>query len=176
MNIKKWTGVALAVALLSTACVASAATFTPGEYEASAQGFGGTVNVKLTVDEEAITAIEITGENETPTLGGAAIEQFAEAYVGKADADDVDSVTGSTITSEAVKAAVASALAAAKGEAQEAAEIAFKPGTYEGTAAGYNGDVVLSVTFSENAIESIEVVSSAETEHVGDVAYDILFP
>lgn len=39
-----------------------------------------------------------------------------------------------------------------------------------------NGDVVLSVTFTEDAIESIEVVSSAETEHVGDVAYDILFP
>ena len=40
----------------------------------------------------------------------------------------------------------------------------------------HNGDVVLSVTFTEDAIESIEVVSSAETEHVGDVAYDILFP
>ena len=55
-------------------------------------------------------------------------------------------------------------------------QIAFTPGTYEGTAAGYNGDVVLSVTFTEDTIESIEVVSSAETEHVGDVAYDILFP
>ena len=45
--------------------------------------------------------------------------------MGKADADAVDSVTGATITSEAVKTAVASALAAAKGEATEAAEIAF---------------------------------------------------
>ena len=53
--------------------------------------------------------------------------------------------------------AVSSALAQARGEAQEAAQIAFTPGTYEGTAAGYNGDVVLSVTFTEDAIESIEV-------------------
>ena len=136
MNIRKWLSFVLVAVMLSTACVASAATFTPGEYEASAQGFGGTITVKVTVDEEAITAIEIDGSGETPALGGAAIEQFTEAYVGKADADAVDSVTGATITSEAVKTAVASALAAAKGEATEAAEIAFVPGTYEGTAAG----------------------------------------
>ena len=104
------------------------------------------------------------------------IEQMSAAYVGQADAEGVDGMTGATITSDAVKAAVSSALAQARGEAQEAAQIAFTPGTYEGTAAGYNGDVVLSVTFTEDAIESIEVVSSAETEHVGDVAYEILFP
>ena len=176
MNIRKWTGIVLAVMLLSTVFTAGAATFTPGDYEASAQGFGGTVSVKLTVDEEAITAIEITGEGETPALGGAAIEQMSAAYVGQADAEGVDGMAGATITSDAVKAAVSSALAQARGEAQEAAQIAFTPGTYEGTAAGYNGDVVLSVTFTEDAIESIEVVSSAETEHVGDVAYEILFP
>ena len=50
MNIRKWTGIVLAVMLLSTAFTAGAATFTPGDYEASAQGFGGTVSVKLTVD------------------------------------------------------------------------------------------------------------------------------
>ena len=79
MNIRKWTGIVLAFMLLSTAFTAGAATFTPGDYEASAQGFGGTVSVKLTVDEEAITAIEITGEGETPALGGAAIEQMSAA-------------------------------------------------------------------------------------------------
>lgn len=176
MNIRKWLSFVLAAVMLCTACVASAATFTPGEYEASAQGFGGAIDVKLTVDEDAITAIEITGTGETPTLGGAAIEKFAQAYVGKADAEAVDSVAGATITSDAVKAAVADALAAAKGETKEVAEIAFVPGTYQGTAAGYNGDVVLSVTFAEDAITDIQVVASAETEHVGDVAYDILFP
>lgn len=176
MNIRKWTGIVLVVMLLSASMTAGAAAFTPGTYEASAQGFGGAINVAMTVDEEAITAIEITGDGETPALGGAAIEQMSAAYVGQNDAEGVDGMTGATITSTAVKAAVGNALAQARGEAQEVAEIAFTPGTYEGTAAGYNGDVVLSVTFSEDAIEAIEVVSSAETEHVGDVAYDILFP
>ena len=64
MKIRKWTGIVLAVMLLGTVFTAGAATFTPGEYEASSQGFGGAVNVKLTVDEETITAIEITGEGE----------------------------------------------------------------------------------------------------------------
>lgn len=176
MSIRKWASLVLAAAVLSLPFGASAEeAFTAGEYEGSAQGFGGMVNVKLTVDESAITAIEITGDGETPTLGGAAMETMAQAYVGQSDAEAVDSVSGSTITSEAVKTAVASALAAARGEVQETAEIAFTPGTYEGTGAGYNGDVVLSVTFGENSIDDIQVVSSAETEHVGDVAYDIMF-
>ena len=156
MNIRKWTGIVLVVMLLSASMTAGAAAFTPGTYDASAQGFGGAINVAVTVDEEAITAIEITGDGETPAPGGAAIEQMSAAYVSQADADGVDSVAGATITSTAVKTAVGNALAQARGEAQEVAEIAFTPGTYEGTAAGYNGDVVLSVTFSEDAIEAIQ--------------------
>lgn len=69
MNIRKWLSFVLVAVMLSTACVASAATFTPGEYEASAQGFGGTITVKVTVDEETITAIEIDGSGETPGAG-----------------------------------------------------------------------------------------------------------
>ena len=44
----------------------------------------------------------------------------------------------------------------------------YTPGTYEGTGTGRNGDIVVSVTVSENAIESIEVVSQAETAGIGD--------
>mgnify|MGYP002900804316 CR=1 FL=1 len=83
MNIRKWTGIVLVVMLLSASMTAGAAAFTPGTYEASAQGFGGAINVAVTVDEEAITAIEITGDGETPGLGGAAIEQMSAAYVSQ---------------------------------------------------------------------------------------------
>ncbi len=44
----------------------------------------------------------------------------------------------------------------------------YTPGVYEGTGAGRNGDIVVSVTFSETAIESIEVVSHTETAGIGD--------
>ena len=44
----------------------------------------------------------------------------------------------------------------------------YTPGTYEGTGTGRNGDIVVSVTFSESAIESIEVASQSETAGIGD--------
>lgn len=68
----------------------SAAGFTAGEYEASAQGFGGPVTVKVTVDADTVTAVEVTGEGETPALGGAAIEGYNTSLVGVTDADSVD--------------------------------------------------------------------------------------
>ena len=109
----------------------SAAGFTAGEYEASAQGFGGPVTVKVTVDADTVTAVEVTGEGETPALGGAAIEGYNTSLVGVTDADSVDVTSGATVTSTAVKEAFADALAQAKGEAvANDAAIAFKAGTY----------------------------------------------
>ena len=154
----------------------NAATFTPGEYEATAQGFGGDVTVKVTVDENAVTAVEITGEDETPALGGAAIEEFTTSLVGVSDAEAVEAVSGATVTSTAVKEALAKALAQAKGEAAEnTAELAFTAGTYTGKASGYNGDVELAVTFSDTAVTAVELVSSKETQYVGDVAFEPMF-
>ena len=170
---------AFEAAPVEEAAPAEEGTFIPGTYEAAAQGFGGEVKVVVTVDANAITAIEIIGNDETPALGGAAMPAMAEAYPGKADADAVDGMVGATVTSTAVKEAVAKALAQAKGEApaaDEAAAMAFTPGAYEATAAGYNGPTTVKVTFAEDKIEAIEIVSTAETGHVGDVAFDIMIP
>ena len=88
--------------------------FSPGTYEGSASGFGGEVKVRVTVDDDCITSIEISGPDETPALGGTAIPIMAEAYIGKADANAVDGMTGATVTSTAVKEAVMEALSFAK--------------------------------------------------------------
>ena len=84
-----------------------------GTYEGSAVGMGGEVPVSVTLDADGvITAIEI-GENlETPGVGNVAAEQVAAAIVESQNLD-VDSVTGATISSAAVKSAVSSALEAA---------------------------------------------------------------
>ena len=150
-----------------------AATFTPGEYEATAQGFAGAVTVKVTVDEEKVTAVTVTGENETPALGGAAIEGYNASLIGVADADAVDATAGATVTSNAVKEALAKALAEAKGEAVvNDAAVAFTAGTYTGAAKGYNGPVEVAVTFSDSAVTAIEVGANKETDHVGNVAFE----
>ncbi len=147
--------------------------FTPGDYEAAAQGFGGNVTVKITVDENTVTAVQVTGEGETPALGGAAIEGYNTSLVGVTDADAVEVTSGATVTSTAVKAAFADALAQAKGEAvANDAAIAFTAGTYTASAKGYNGNVTVNVTFSDTAVTAIEVTESSETAHVGDVAFE----
>ncbi len=173
--MKKFVSLLLAVMLVvvsfSVGCAEAA--FTPGEYTATATGFGGDVTVKVTVDENAVTAVEVTGEKETPAIGGQAMEQYNTSLVGVSDADAVEVVSGATFTSNAVKEALGKALAQAKGEAAEnTAELAFTAGTYTGTASGYNGNVELSVTFSDTAVTAIEVGTNAETAHVGDVAFE----
>ncbi|MDO4633718.1 MAG: FAD-dependent oxidoreductase [Eubacteriales bacterium] len=49
---------------------------------------------------------------------------------------------------------------------------AYTAGTYTGTAAGRNGDVTVEVTFTEDAIESINVTEHAETDGIGTNAVD----
>ena len=172
--MKKLASLVLASAMAVVPFAAGlAATFTPGEYEATAQGFAGAVTVKVTVDEEKVTAVTVTGENETPALGGAAIEGYNASLIGVADADAVDATAGATVTSNAVKEALAKALAEAKGEAVVSdAAVAFTAGTYTGTAKGYNGPVEVAVTFSDSAVTAIEVGANKETDHVGNVAFE----
>lgn len=88
-------------------------TYTPGTYSAKAQGYRGEITVTLTVDENKITDVSIEGPDETPEVGGAALDKLAE-NVKKANSDQIDGVSGATVTSDAVKEATAAALAEAK--------------------------------------------------------------
>ncbi len=91
---------------------ASETHFTPGTYESEGQGFGGKVQVSVTVTEDAITDVAITGEMETPALGGVAVETMGDAIV-KAQTPNVEAVSGATVTSTAIITAATEALQAA---------------------------------------------------------------
>nr|MCR5566452.1 FAD-dependent oxidoreductase [Clostridiales bacterium] len=173
------------VALLLSLClvmgmlaIASAGTYTPGTYEGTGKGYGETVHVtvKVTVDEDKITAVEITGDEELP-FGQPQFDTYAAAVVEKQSAD-IDAVAGATMTRDGVKEAVENALAAARGEEKTApaGDIAFTAGTYQATAYGYNGDVTFDVTFSDTNVTAITFVSGMETAHVGSDAFDIMIP
>ena len=69
-----------------------------------APGNGGNVTVTVTFEGDTITDVAIDGPDETPEIGGAAIEVLGPAIV-EAQSADVDSVSGATVTSEAVKKA-----------------------------------------------------------------------
>ena len=62
--------------------------------------------------EKAIKALKLTGADETPALGGKVLEEMP-AKILDAQSTDVDGMTGATVTTDAVKAAVNDALAQA---------------------------------------------------------------
>ena len=163
--------------LTLTVCSYAAGTLNPGTYEASAQGFGGTVTVTLTFDAEKVTEAVVVGSGETPSVGGAAIEQFNTSLVGITSADEVDAVSGATFTSTAVKAAVDSAFAQAQGVAKEASA-PLADGTYTGEGFGFNLTVRVPVTVEvkDGAIASVEVGENGETNGFIDTVINKFIP
>ena len=163
---------------------AASGSYTPGTYSASEMGFAGNVTVTITAAADKITDVVIEGPDETPDKGGVAMEQLKPLLL-EAQSDQVDAVSGATITSDAVKKAFAAALEQAKsgsapaadaGAEAEAAALSFTAGKYTGKGDGYNGPVELLVTFDDSKITDIEIVTSTETGEVGTPAYDIMFP
>jgi len=75
----------------------------------SAKGFGGVLTVEVTKDGDTITGVEITAQSETAAVAGGALEAIPAAIV-EANSTDVDVVTGATVTSNAIIAAVVNAL------------------------------------------------------------------
>lgn len=56
------------------------------------------------------------------------------------------------------------------------AEAGLEAGTYEVVKEGYGGDIKMEVTLGDLEIEKIEVLESAETEHIGGEAINNLIP
>lgn len=53
-----------------------------------------------------------------------------------------------------------------------AAALTYTPGIYTGTGQGNNGDIVVDVTFSDNAITNVQILSHSETPGVSDAAIE----
>jgi uncharacterized protein with FMN-binding domain len=75
-----------------------------------ADGFGGTITAEVTTQGDKIVDLKLTGEKETPQIGGAALETLQAAILEHGSIDGVDGVSGATWTSNGVFAAVKSAL------------------------------------------------------------------
>ena len=75
-----------------------------GTETATAMGKGGDVEVTVTVEDGKITAVDVVGDNETPTIGGIAIEEMPQQIID-AQSFDVEGVAGATLTSDAIRTA-----------------------------------------------------------------------
>ena len=74
-----------------------------------ADGFGGTITATVTMDGDTITAVTFDAPDETPDVGGAALDTLSEEIVA-ANGTDIDTVSGATITSQGCIDAVQAAL------------------------------------------------------------------
>ena len=149
-----------------------------GEYEGTATGYGGPLTVRITIKGGKLTDIKVVSHTETP-------EYFsrASAVIGKilnSGNVNVDSVSGATISSNAIKKAVADALRKA-GSKQKAKMSTvkkdtrnanlndgvstdnLKDGEYEATATGYGGPLTVRITIKGGKLTDIKVVSHTET-------------
>ena len=93
-----------------------AGTYIPGTYEGTAEGISSTVKVTMTFSDSAVTDVVVDTSGETASFGAAAADELREQLLAAGSAE-IDGVSGSTITSDAVMKAAKSCYAQAKGEA-----------------------------------------------------------
>ena len=102
-------------AAASSAVSAPAGSYIPGTYEGTAEGISSTVKVTMTFSDSAVTDVVVDTSGETASYGAAAADQLKEQLLSSANGE-IDGVSGSTITSDAVMKAAKSCFAQAKGE------------------------------------------------------------
>ena len=103
-------------AAASSAVSVPAGSYIPGTYEGTAEGISSTVKVTMTFSDSAVTDVVVDTSGETASYGAAAADQLKEQLLSSANGE-IDGVSGSTITSDAVMKAAKSCFAQAKGEA-----------------------------------------------------------
>ena len=149
-----------------------------GVYTGSAQGYGGTITVQVTVVDGQITAIEIlSAPGETASFFSRAkgvIDRILAAQTW-----EVDAISGATYSSDGIKAAVENALTGETvptktppsnnggGNPSALTPVDYTPpeggyadGTYTGSAQGFGGYITVSVTIAEGKITDISIVSA----------------
>ena len=100
----------------SSTASGAAGQYIPGTYEGTAEGISSTVKVTMTFSDRAVTDVVVDTSGETASFGAAAADELREQLMAAGSAE-IDGVSGSTITSDAVMKAAKSCYAQAKGEA-----------------------------------------------------------
>lgn len=161
------------------------ASFDPGTYTASAAGKHGDVTVEVTFAADRIEAVEVTGHSETEDISYVPLTVLPRAIV-ESQSVEVDTVSGATLSSQAVLNAVSDAVKQAGASPKDlppfdasALSQSMTPGTYEGEAYGkwkkgsIEGErfgcpadiepVRVQVSVDASSILAVEVLSCSDT-------------
>ena len=156
-------------------------------HQGKAVGFGnGEVTARLTLnDDGTIAALVIDASTQTPGFGTrCADEEFTAQFIGKNGPftlnENVDGLTGATITSTAAVEAINAALTSPAMAAEDLEPVATEaPAATEepaaqtaevktATAAGYDGnEITVNVTDENGVITSLTVDASTQTAGLG---------
>ena len=109
---KRFLALLLAGMMVLTLAPAALADSVSGTFDGTAKGFGGDVTVSVTLTDGVITDVQAVGNDETAGIGSKALEEMPAAMVEN-NSIAVDSVSGATFSSTAVKEAAEAALVAA---------------------------------------------------------------
>lgn len=112
----------LTLALCMTGCTAGAE-----QHTGTAEGYGGTIKVTVTRTGDDITSVKVTEHHETQGVGTRAIDALP-ALIAEADSIDVDGISGATVTSNAIKQAVAEAIGLNGAHQTDAADQTLRTG------------------------------------------------
>ena len=102
-------GLVTSLTTLGSASAQDGLSFEAGTYSGVADGFGGSVEAIVTVTETRIENIQVIADGETGEIGTAAISEITEAII-QTQSLAVDVVSGASVSSNAVLAAIEDAL------------------------------------------------------------------
>ena len=105
----------------------TAAGYKAGTYTETVNGRNAAITVDVVLSDTAVEQVKVTSHSETGSVADVALERIPAAIV-KNQTTKVDSVTGATVTSNAIKQAVNNAIEKAGGNAASMPEAYAKPG------------------------------------------------
>lgn len=115
--MKRIISLMMCLAMLCSFCMGAMAEtkYTAGTYGGRASGFGGDIKVSVTLSENAIESIEVLEHSDTAGISDGAYAQVPQAIIDT-QSTVVDTVSGCTISSKGIMAAVSDAIANSTGE------------------------------------------------------------
>lgn len=151
----------------------------------TSMGFGGEITVTLNIQDEKITAWNVDGSQETPGVGGVALDTYNhELFNTLMDqpltielADALDTVSGATVTSSAVKSATRDALRQALNLSDEKSALTDLTKTYSVYGNNYSLPFHVQVTIQDGKLDGITVTDvGGETVSILQTAIDRYIP
>ncbi len=139
---------------------ATTGIFTPGAYTAEEQGHNGPVTVTVTVSEDKIENIDVNADGETQAIAGPAIESVVEDILASQGLG-VDAVSGATVSTNAIIAAVTAALKEAGADIESLKNIKVEKDALE--VSDLETDVVIIGAGGAGMSAAVEIASAGKS-------------